>query len=448
MKLLILAGGTGSRLWPVSRTYNPTQFVKVKGMELSPFQKTILNVSKVFNPLDIIIVTNKEYKYFVYGQLKEINIDIPNENIILEPNFKNTLHAVSLGIYSVKERTDILIISSNNIFDDYTEILNAVKECGADNSLTLFGVKADNTLSKYGYLQIKEDSCKFIEKPGRELGYDLLKKGYLCNSGMCWTEISAYKKALNNFYPELADLLEKKEIDAAYKLDINDTLEHGLLEKINNLNAAAINININEMNEFQSFYDHYKEHKDINGNIYFDNNAVFINSQDNLVYTENSKAIGCIGVDNIIVIDQPDALLICNKDETERVSAIVQRLKEKNDERADIHVTAYRPWGSYTVLEEGICYKIKRLTVLPAKKLSYQMHYHRSEHWVVVNGAATIVKGDIDYIVKPGESIYISAGEKHRLENRGKTILEVIEVQIGSYLGEDDIIRFEDEYGR
>ena len=265
---------------------------------------------------------------------------------------------------------------------------------------------------------------------------------------MLYTEISAYKKVLNEFYPELAELLEKNEIDSAYKLNINDTLEHGLLEKINNLNAAAINININEMNEFQSFYNHYKEHKDINGNIYFDNNAIFIDSNDNLVYTENNKAIGCIGIDNVIVIDQPDALLICNKDETEHITSIVKQLKEKNDERADIHVTAYRPWGSYTVLEEGVCYKIKRLTVLPGKKLSYQMHYHRSEHWVVVSGAGTIVKEDVDYIVKPGESIYISAGEKHRLENRGKTILEVIEVQIGSYLGEDDIIRFEDEYGR
>lgn len=451
MKLLVLAGGTGTRLWPVSRIYNPKQFVKFKGMGYSTFQKTILSAVKSFEKEEIFIVSNKEYKYFILGQLKELNIDIPNENIILEPSFKNTLHAVSLGVYYIKNNdnsnSNILIIPANNVLDNYCDIINMAevkqnsdsKEC----DVVLFGIHSSKKIEGYTYL-IKGDN------KGKLVRHDdsALKNIFLQNTGIILVSSNIFISVIAKYYPEIHKLMENEEYLKAYELDYSNTIEYGILEKLDNIHVVELSKDIININEFSSFYSQYNEKIDSNGNILFDDDTIFIESSNNLIYTESNKAIGCIGIKDVVVIDQPDALLVCHKDKTSQVKYVAEILRSKNDERAEIHTTAYRPWGSYTVLEEGESYKIKRLTVLPGKKLSYQMHYHRSEHWVVVNGTGLIVKEDAEHIVRSGESIYISSGEKHRLENRGKTLLEVIEVQIGSYLGEDDIVRFEDDYGR
>lgn len=451
MKLLILAGGTGTRLWPVSRIYNPKQFVKFKGMGYSTFQKTILSAVKSFKKEEIFIVSNKEYKYFILGQLKELNIDIPNENIILEPSFKNTLHAVSLGVYYIKNNdnsnSNILIIPANNVLDNYCDIINMAevkqnsdsKEC----DVVLFGIHSSKKIEGYTYL-IKGDN------KGKLVRHDdsALKNIFLQNTGIILVSSNIFISNMEKYYPEIHKLMKNKEYLKAYELDYSNTIEYGILEKLDNIHVVELSKDIININEFSSFYSQYNEKIDSNGNILFDDDTIFMESSNNLIYTESNKAIGCIGVKDVVVIDQPDALLVCHKDKTSQVKYVAEILRSRNDERAEIHTTAYRPWGSYTVLEEGTSYKIKRLTVLPSKKLSYQMHYHRSEHWVVVNGTGLIVKEGVEHIVRSGESIYISSGEKHRLENRGKTLLEVIEVQIGSYLGEDDIVRFEDDYGR
>ena len=219
------------------------------------------------------------------------------------------------------------------------------------------------------------------------------------------------------------------------------------MEKSDKVAVIALDVPWNDLGSFASFYDEYDGKKDENGNVTFGDDII-INSKGNMIYSEGSKAIAAIGIEDLVIVDQNDALLICKKDETQLVKEAVDQLRAKKDSRADFHLTEYRPWGSFTILEEGSFYKIKRLTVLPGKKLSYQMHYHRSEHWIVVSGTAKVTINDVDKLVKSGESIFVGAGEKHRLENPGKLLLEVIEVQSGAYLGEDDIVRFQDDFER
>lgn len=462
MKSIILAGGTGTGLWPVSRIYNPKQFVKLKNRSESFFQRTVKNCVDIMVSEDIFIVTNSEYKYFVTGQLEEIGIHIPESNVILEPSFKNTLHAVSMGVCKIMDVfgghvRDVLVIPSNGAASDYSAIFNHsdVFSCNSfgANMLT-FGIKPVGAYTGYGYIKVGSKGgkvCfkvdKFVEKPEIAEAEQLVKDGCMYNLGVLYFSTDTFMAELEKFEPELHGYFASRNFDEAYNLPISTTVEKAILEKTQRLAVIPLEEQWSSVDKFSDFYRQYNEDKDARGNIAFNDN-VFIESSNNLVYAEGDKIVSVVGCDNLIVIDQPDALLVCNGHEAEKVRDVASVLKERNDSRAEYHTTCYRPWGSYTVLEDGKGYKIKRISVLQGKKLSYQMHYHRSEHWVVAKGTAAVVKDGVKHIVRSGESIFISVGEKHRLENPGKELLEVIEVQIGSYLGEDDIVRFEDDFGR
>ncbi len=459
MKVMILAGGTGTGLWPVSRIYNPKQFVKLKKQK-SIFQNTIEGCLKVIKPEDVTIVTNREYKYFVLDQLQEISVTLPEENIILEPAFKNTLHAVSVGVFRIKkihgEDSDIIVIPLNSLVNDYSRIFNNKEyfhiEDKRDN-IIIFGMDATGAYTGYGCIKIGTQKGvgysveEFIDNQLQVDDNILSSNKYLYNSGVLLFNSVVFLDELKTYHKDLYDYLERDIIDEAYNLDIKLTVEKGILEKSKKISVIHLEDIIEKDNIYSDFYKQYENIQDENGNITYNDN-VFLEAKNNLVYAENEKVVSIVGCSDLVVIDQPDALLVCNKNQTEKVRDVALILKDKGDNRVDYHTTCYRPWGSYTVLEEGAGYKVKRITVLSGKKLSYQMHHHRSEHWVVVNGTATVTKEGVEYTVKQGESIFIRAEEKHRLENKEKNNLEVIEAQIGHYLEEDDIVRFEDDFGR
>lgn len=458
MKLLIMAGGTGARLWPLSRIYFPKQFTKFQILGNSTFQQTVEKALTYFKSEDVFIVTNNEYKYFISGQLKEIGVNIPKENIIFEADFKNTFHAATMGVYRISEKLvedeDILIVPSNNLVDNLNNVvaLEDIARCKrlVKKNFVLFGVVSSSPVAGYGYIKESENDeiDKYIEKVDAFEAEKCIQEGYICNSGVILVKASVYRETVKELYPELHELFNKGDYENAYKYPMTATIEHGLIEKISNISAVRVKPEWLNINEFSCFFGRYEETTDKDNNIYFNDNTIFLDSNNNMVYAETDKAIGCIGVNNLVVMDQPDALLICDRRDVSKVRLITEKLRERGDKRAEYHTTVYRPWGSYTVLEDLQGYKIKRITVFSGKKLSYQLHHKRSEHWVVVKGTATVIKDGVEHIVKAGESIFISIEEKHRLENREKEILEVIEVQIGSYLEEDDIVRFEDDYGR
>ncbi|AEH24385.1 mannose-1-phosphate guanylyltransferase/mannose-6-phosphate isomerase [Pyrococcus yayanosii] len=459
MKTLVLAGGKGTRLWPLSRELLPKQFIKLFD-DRSLFQSTIERALLFSKPKEIFIVTNREYRFRVFDELDELGIRVPEENVLLEPVGKNTLPAIYWGLKVIREnfgRSVVAVLPSDHrieVNESYMEAFKRAKKL-AEEYLVTFGIKPTKPHTGYGYIRPGEKLeggylvAEFKEKPDYETAKRYVENGYYWNSGMFMFSTEIFMEEARKHAPELVRAFEEaKTIEEAYELAPETSVDYGILEKTDKAAVVPLNTYWNDLGSFDAIYEAME--KDKNGNAVrvkgFKAKYINVDSRNNLIMTERLTAT--IGVEDLVIIDTGDALLVAKKGETQKVKEVFKRLKEDGDERALVHRTAYRPWGSYTVLEEGDRYKIKRITVLPGKKLSLQMHYHRSEHWVVVRGTAKVIVGEKELILRPGESTFIPAGVKHRLENPGKVVLEVIETQIGEYLGEDDIVRFQDDYGR
>ncbi|CAB50140.1 mannose-1-phosphate guanylyltransferase/mannose-6-phosphate isomerase [Pyrococcus abyssi] len=464
MKTLILAGGKGTRLWPLSREAMPKQFIKVFS-DRSLFQKTVERALLFSKPKEIFIVTNKEYKFRVLDDLNELGLKVPEENILLEPVGKNTLPAIYWGLKVIDENygdSVVAVLPSDHaikVNDNYMEAFKKAEKL-AEKYLVTFGIKPTKPHTGYGYIKpgekIKVEGKtigylvdEFKEKPDLETAKKYVENGYYWNSGMFMFRTSVFMEEARKHAPETVRAFEEgKSIEEIYELVPEISVDYGIMEKTDKAAVVPLNTYWNDLGSFDAVYEALD--KDENGNAVqvagFKAKYININSRNNLILTERLTAT--VGVEDLIIVDTGDALLVAKRGETQKVKEVYKRLREENDERAIVHRTAYRPWGSYTVLEEGERYKIKRITVLPGKRLSLQIHYHRSEHWVVVRGTAKVVVGDKEFILRPGESTFIPAGVPHRLENPGKVVLEVIETQIGEYLGEDDIVRLQDDFGR
>lgn len=462
MKVIILAGGTGSRLWPLSRDRYPKQFIKFPGKVHSLFQDTFERAVLLAKLNDIYVVTNKKYKFLVMGEVEELGYHYPEENILLEAEAKSTLPAIFAGVveFSKKEKDkfdSVVIFPSDHLIKKSEEFIKIIKlsEYLAYDSLITFGIRPSKPHTGYGYIAPGEKKGEygyivkeFKEKPDYQKAMEYISKGYYWNSGIFMFNSKIFFEEVEKFAPEIIlAFKEAKDIEEALSnIKENISIDYGIMEKSKRVAVVPVDIGWNDLGSFDSFYDAFRcdEKNNIAGK-----DHMLINCNNNIVYSEDGKLVVTVGVDNLIIIDNRDALLVCKKEHSQKVKEVVEELKRKNDLRVEYHTRDYRPWGNYKILEEEKnAFKIKRIKINPKKRLSYQFHHHRSEHWIVVRGLAKVtIDGEIKFI-QPGESIYIKAGQKHRLENPGKIPLEIVEVQMGEYLEEDDIVRFDDEYGR
>lgn len=448
IKSVILAGGVGTRLWPLSRTYNPKQFLKMNGTSL--FQETYKRALRLSKPEDIYVVTHRDHHYLVLNQIEELNQNVPDGRILSEPVGKNTLPAITWAMLEIeKEFGESLVAvfpSDHYLGEDAMDEIAAAARIARDFLVT-FGIPPTHPHTGYGYIALGDPLplgfrvSKFWEKPDWETARVFVDAGYLWNSGMFLFSTGTFLGELERLQRGIYVPMREKGV-ASYPELPSLSVDYGLLEVSDRVAVVPLRARWTDLGTFRAWYD-FKQH-DIHGNA---GEAEFVDSEGNFVHAPG-KRVALVGVRDLVLVDTGDALLACRMDMTESVGNLVKVLKKRGDTITDYHLQVHRPWGSYTELERSRFYRIKRVTVKPGKKLSLQMHHHRSEHWIVVSGMADVILGDRTIHLRQGESTFVPAGIRHRLANTGKIPLEVIEVQIGEYLEEDDITRFADDYNR
>lgn len=462
MKIMILAGGSGTRLWPVSRQSYPKQFLRIQN-ENSLLQNTILRFKKEHDFSNIYIISNKNYQFLIKEQLKEINFPFLDENMILEPSSRNTASAIALlikylmDIKKCSKDEVIMICPSDHIFnnsdDSFTRTIREAQTLAAKGNIITFGIKPDHPDVDYGYIKLSEKFGSaykvesFVEKPAMEKAKEYLDSGkYLWNSGMFVFSIGSIVEEFKNYLPEVYDAIEKDYDTFIEEFDTlpDISIDYAIMEKTHNLLVLEYLGKWSDLGSWDNVYNILD--KDENNNV-VKGASENINLKNSLIWS-NKRVISTIGLEDMLVIDTPDAILISKRKESENVKDILESIKSESEREINEHLTTYRPWGHYTIIEDTDSYKVKKIVVEPKAKLSLQLHHHRSEHWTIVSGTALVTIDDEEKYLHKNESIYISKTHKHRLENPGQIPLEVIEVQIGEYLEEDDIVRFDDIYKR
>lgn len=460
MKAFILAGGSGTRLWPLSRKNYPKQFLKLNGGK-SLLRQTVERLLKSLSFDDLVVITNNEYKFYVKSDLGEIR------HIILEPESKNTAPAIALGMKYCLERlgcdeNEVIFVSpSDHVIrpvDRFVEYFRRAEEIAKNDRLVTFGVKPERPETGYGYIKAGkrlkvegEDDYllveKFVEKPDLETAKRYLNEGnYYWNSGMFAFSIRMMMKEFEKYSPPIRKMYEMSfdEMVSQFSRMPEISIDYAVMEKSDRVALLPLDLYWNDIGSWDSLHDIFPSDKDGNAVV---GDVMTLDTKNCLIFGKRGL-VSTIGLEDCVVVETEDAVLIAKKGEAWKVREIVNRLKKDGRKEASEHVTAYRPWGSYTILEEGPRYKIKRVLVNPGEKLSLQTHAHRSEHWVVVKGTAKVSIGDKEILIHENESAYVPKSTLHRLENAGKIPVEIIEVQNGEYLEEDDIERFSDDYGR
>ena len=472
---IILAGGTGSRLWPLSRKSFPKQFLNLLDHNYTMLQSTYKRIENLADISRPIVICNEEHRFIVGHQMKEINVE-PLE-ILLEPEGRNTTPAITIAALKaldIYKNTNIepilLILSSDHQIKDINKFHTAIKnsiELSLKDNLIIFGVPPTYPATGYGYIKsdkqldhneynpIKVD--KFIEKPDEKTAKYLIRdKKYTWNSGMFVFKATAILDEIKKFAPEVfkncEECLEKSKVDLdflrleekSFKSCANTSIDISVFEKTKKAFVIPLNCGWDDVGNWESIWKISK--KDLNGNS-LNGKVLAHNTKDSIIRSEDKLVVG-IGLENIVIVETKDAVLVANKECSQSIKNVVSLMNQKGFNEAQNHKIVYRPWGSFLSIEEGKTWQIKKIEVNPGASLSLQMHFHRSEHWVVVSGTAKILIENNEKIIGPNESAYIPLGVKHRLSNPTKFKLTLIEIQSGSYLGEDDIKRFEDIYGR
>ena len=480
MKLIpvILSGGVGSRLWPVSREMHPKPFMKMEDGE-SLLQKTFFRTAALPNVKEVVTVTNDNLFFETKDDYSSVNTSKVPTSFILEPEGRNTAPAIAMAALQIlkKHGNDavMLVLSADHLIQDQDAFQNATSKAiilAEQGYLVTFGIEPKHPETGYGYIELDKSkttfnadkNChvvkRFVEKPNTEKAKEYCSSGnYFWNSGMFCFKTSTVLTELKQHAPEILRIAEACLTSAGLtdqsmgliRLNIDDfsgmpdiSIDYALMEKSNNVAVVSCDIGWSDIGSWAAVSELMEA--DENGNK-FDGVPLLIDVTNSYVHKSN-RTIGMIGLDNLIVVDTPDALLIANKDRSQEVKQIVSKLKSNGGNKHKLHTEVHRPWGVYTVLENSTNHKIKRIEVKPGGSISLQLHHHRNEHWIVVSGIAEVINDGKSYLLNQNESTYILAGHKHRLSNPGVVTLIMIEVQTGDYLGEDDIVRFDDEYGR
>lgn len=461
MKIVILAGGSGTRLWPISRGSFPKQFLKLGG-DLSLLQRTVKRFWAAFQIEDILILTNQECYHLVKSQVSILDPAF-EKRILVEPARKNTAPAIAFALKYLQESENVetsevvLISPSDHIITPeiaFLEVLPEAKKAAQKGSLVTFGVRPDKPEIGYGYIEVQSTDdphvcnvLQFVEKPSVEKAEEYLLAGnFLWNSGMFAFSIQSFWKELREHSPAIfvqtLKSLSQMTLDFAAMPEVS--IDYAVMEASKNLIAIPLNLKWSDIGSWDSVFDMMD--KDENQNVKI-GNVYDVNTKNSLIYG-GKRLISTMGLEDVIVIETEDALFLGKKGDSQNVKKIVEELKRQGKKESLEHRTIHRPWGSYTILEEGPRYKVKRILVDPHQRLSLQWHHHRSEHWVVVRGYAKVTIGDKEQIIEENQSVYVPKKGIHRLENPTDTPIELIEVQVGDYMGEDDIVRIEDVYGR
>ncbi|RRS29948.1 MAG: mannose-6-phosphate isomerase [Epsilonproteobacteria bacterium (ex Lamellibrachia satsuma)] len=477
MTNIILCGGSGTRLWPLSRTLMPKQFVKLFEDE-SLFQKTVERNRKACDSQ--FIVSNTEQYFLAVDQIEELSTNHQSQ-YLLEPVGRNTAPAIALACFALDPEEIVLVTPSDHLIKDekaYLEAIEKAKKLAEEENLVTFGITPQYPETGFGYIQAEPENDElgimnvklFHEKPDIETAKKYLEKNstfniehstlFLWNSGMFCFKAGVFLEELEKHAPDIYDAsktaFENKAPMTNHQLRIThefmsaipeESIDYAVMEKSDKVKVIPSDIDWSDLGSFDALYEELPKDKFGNASTSTQHSTFNIqHSNSNLILSE--KQVAVIDVDDLIIIDTADALLVSKKGSSQKVKEVVKQLKEKNSELPNIHVTAHRPWGTYTILDESNGYKVKRIMVKPGKRLSLQKHHHRSEHWIVVSGTALVTRGKDEYPVTANESTYISIGEVHRLENIGKIPLVMIEAQVGEYVGEDDIVRLEDDFKR
>ncbi|TOP91879.1 mannose-1-phosphate guanylyltransferase/mannose-6-phosphate isomerase [Vibrio parahaemolyticus] len=459
-----MAGGTGSRLWPMSRALHPKQFLRLTS-EYSMLQETALRVGGVTQQNNIVIC-NEDHRFLAAEQLREID---RLGNIILEPVGKNTAPAIALAAFQLSQtdpETLMLVLAADHVIQDrlaFEKSVLAAQLAAEKGKMVTFGIVPTHAETGYGYIRrggkIDEgfEVEQFVEKPSKELAVQYVDAGdYYWNSGMFMFKASRYLEELKLHRPDIYSVCEQAMKTKTGDLDFtrisedifnecpSDSIDYAVMEKTQDAVVIPLDAQWSDVGAWSALWD--ISEKDSAGNVL--KGDVIAHNSTNSYFNAEQKMIAAVGVDNLVVIETKDAVLVANKDHVQDVKEIVEHLKSNGRTEHHIHREVYRPWGKYDSIDYGERDQVKRITVNPGEKLSIQMHHHRSEHWIVVAGTAKVTNGEETILVSEDQSTYIPLGTIHALENPGKIPLEMIEVQTGSYLGEDDIVRFEDRYGR
>lgn len=464
---VILSGGAGTRLWPLSRSQYPKQFLSLAAQN-TMIQETLLRLEGI-DVASPIVICNESHRFIVADQLAQINVK--NPFIILEPLGRNTAPAIAAGALKAQaldKDAVMVVLPSDHVIQNKAALAHGVElacKAAAEGFLVTFGITPTAPETGYGYIkaQVKSGEAvfpldRFVEKPNRETAQKYLDSGeYFWNSGMFVFKASTFLAELQHFEPEIFASVEAAYTKAAVDVDFirlekeafatspSRSIDYAVMEKTSKGKVIPLDAGWNDVGAWSALWEVNK--KDENQNVIF-GDVLTQNTQDSYIYSQG-RLVAAVGLRDMVVVETKDAVLVAERSQVQEVKDIVEELKrQERHSCVEENQVGVRPWGSYEAIERGHRYKVKHITVKPGAKLSVQMHYHRAEHWIVVSGTALVRNGDQELLLGENQSTFIPLGTVHALENPGKVPLELIEVQSGPYLEEDDIIRFEDRYGR